>query len=112
MDLLRGAARRRARAALVVDRVDPGAEATVEDLRRMMAAEGLADSPLFAVPEAVLVDGLLPEPAVAPGSRWLSELGAASSARADVARAPRDGGGGGGRRARRPPPTQAARGPC
>lgn len=90
-ELLRGAARRRARAALVVDRVDPGAEAVVDDLRRMMVREGLGDSPLFVVPETVLVDGLLPEPAIAAVSRWLTDLGADAAARADVALATRDG---------------------
>lgn len=90
-ELLRGAARRRARAALVVDRVDRGAEAVVDDLHRMMAREGLGDSPLFVVPETVLVDGLLPEPAVAAVSRWLTDLGADAAARADVALATRDG---------------------
>jgi energy-coupling factor transporter ATP-binding protein EcfA2 len=90
-ELLRGAARRRARAALVVDRVDHGAEAVVDDLRRMMGREGLGDSPLFVVPETALVDGLLPEPAVAAVSRWLTDLGADAAARADVALATRDG---------------------
>ncbi len=90
-ELLRGAARRRTSAALVVDRVDPGAQAAVDDLRRMMADEGLGDAPLFAVPEAVLVNGLLPETAVAPVARWLTELGADAPARTAVALRTRDG---------------------
>ena len=89
--LLRGAARRRARVALVVDRVDPGAEAAVDDLRRLMADEGLGEAPLFVVPEALQSDGLLPEATVGPVSGWLSELGADAGARTAVALATRDG---------------------
>ncbi len=89
--LLRGAAARQAQVALVVDRVDPGAEAVIEDLRRMMDENDLAAAPLFAVPEVALVDGLLPEDAVAQIAAWLSGLGADSAARRAVALATRDG---------------------
>jgi hypothetical protein len=89
--LLRGAAARHAQVALVVDRVDPGAEAVVDHLRRMMDENDLAGAPLFVMPETDLVDGLLPEDAVARVAAWLSELGADATARRAVALATRDG---------------------
>lgn len=89
-DLLDGAARRHAQVALVVDRVDPGAEAAVSDLRRMMDAAGLAGAPLFAVEEGLGDDGLLPEHAVGEVAAWLSEL-ADADARQEVALLTRDG---------------------
>ncbi|WP_454051612.1 ABC transporter [Cellulomonas sp. Marseille-Q8402] len=89
-DLLDGAARRHAQVALVVDRVDPGAEAAVTDLRRMMDAAGLADAPLFAVEEGLGEDGLLPERAVGEVAAWLSGLSDAE-ARQRVALLTRDG---------------------
>lgn len=89
-DLLDGAARRHAQVALVVDRVDPGAEAAVTDLRRMMDAAGLADAPLFAVEEGLGDDGLLPERAVGAVAAWLSGL-ADAGARQAVALLTRDG---------------------
>jgi hypothetical protein len=97
-DLLQQAAARRAQVALVLDRVDPGAEAVAEDLRRMTHEHGLGDAPLFVVPEAGgagdpagLTDGLLPEDAVAEVSTWLSGLGGDPEARARVISATRDG---------------------
>lgn len=89
-DLLDGAARRHAQVALVVDRVDPGAEAAVTDLRRMMDAAGLADAPLFAVEEGLGDEGLLPEQAVGAVAAWLSGL-ADADARQAVALLTRDG---------------------
>jgi hypothetical protein len=89
-DLLDGAARRHAQVALVVDRVDPGSEAAVTDLRRMMDAAGLSDAPLFAVQEGLGDDGLLPEHAVGAVAAWLSEL-ADADARQEVALLTRDG---------------------
>jgi hypothetical protein len=89
-DLLDGAARRHAQVALVVDRVDPGSEPAVTDLRRMMDAAGLADAPLFAVEEGLGDDGLLPERAVGAVAAWLSEL-ADADARQEVALLTRDG---------------------
>jgi len=89
--LLHGAVARRAQVALVVDRVDPGAEAVVGDLRRMMDANGLADAPLFVVPEVELVEGLLDEEAIGPVAAWLSDLGADEVGRRAVATATRDG---------------------
>ncbi|WP_369371631.1 dynamin family protein [Promicromonospora sp. Populi] len=90
-DLLLQAAGRKAQVAMVLDRVDPGAEATADDLRDMMVEHGLADSPLFVVPEAELVDGMLPEDGVAEISRWLTGLGGDAEARRRVIAATQDG---------------------
>jgi hypothetical protein len=89
--LLRAAAARRAQVALVVDRVDPGAEAVVDDLRRLMTENDLGAAPLFVVPEAQPAEGLLPEAAIGPIAGWLSDLGADAPARRAVAEATRDG---------------------
>jgi energy-coupling factor transporter ATP-binding protein EcfA2 len=91
-DLLNSAATRHAQLALVLDRVDPGSEPVVADLKRMMSEHGLGDAPLFVVPEARLDErGLLPEGAVADVSGWLTDLGGSADARDDVALATRDG---------------------
>jgi len=90
-DLLHRAADRRAQVAIVLDRVDPGAEAVEHDLRRMMDENGLDAALLFVVGESELVDGFLPEHAVARVAAWLSELGADGDARDRVATATRDG---------------------
>jgi hypothetical protein len=90
-DLLLQAAARKAQVAMVLDRVDPGAEATADDLRDMMVEHGLADSPLFVVPEAELVEGMLPEDGVAEISRWLTGLGGDADARRRVIAATQDG---------------------
>lgn len=90
-DLLLQASARKAQVAMVLDRVDPGAEATADDLRDMMAEHGLAESPLFVVPEAELADGLLPEEGVGEVSRWLTGLGGDADARRRVISATRDG---------------------
>ncbi|MFC4630279.1 dynamin family protein [Promicromonospora alba] len=90
-DLLLQAAARKAQVAMVLDRVDPGAEATADDLRDMMVEQGLAESPLCVIPEAELVDGMLPEEAVSEVSRWLTGLGGDAEARGRVIAATRDG---------------------
>jgi hypothetical protein len=90
-DLLLQAAGRKAQVAMVLDRVDPGAEATADDLRDMMVEQGLAESALFVIPEAELVDGMLPEEAVSEVSRWLTGLGGDAEARGRVIAATRDG---------------------
>ncbi|WP_336706005.1 dynamin family protein [Oerskovia sp. USHLN155] len=90
-DLLHEAATRRAQVALVLDRVDPGAEAVGADLQRLASENGLGDAPIFVVPEASLVDGLLPETAVGEISRWLTALGGDAGARSAVIDATRDG---------------------
>ncbi|WP_425954609.1 dynamin family protein [Xylanimonas sp. McL0601] len=96
-ELLRSAAARRAQVALVLDRVDRGSEAVADDLRRMTREHGLADAPIFVIPEAdpagagALDEGLLPEHAVAEVSTWLSGLGGDPEARRRVITATRDG---------------------
>ncbi len=90
-DLLHRAAERRAQVAMVLDRVDPGAEAVADDLRRMMDENGLDAATLFVVGESELVDGFLPERAVAAVASWLSALGADGDERDRVATATRDG---------------------
>lgn len=90
-DLLHDASSRHAQVALVVDRVDAGSEAAVADLRRMLDADGLAGAPLFAVPEGLDADGMLPEAAVGPVATWLSDLGGDAAARRSVAVLTRDG---------------------
>jgi hypothetical protein len=90
-DFLHGAAERRAQVAMVLDRVDPGAEAVTDDLRRMMGENGLGAAPLFVVAESDMVEGFLPERAVAEVSAWLTALGADGHERDRVALATRDG---------------------
>ncbi|WP_081861536.1 dynamin family protein [Cellulomonas sp. HZM] len=90
-DLLDAAAARRAQVALVVDRVDPGAEPVADDLRRMLEEHGLGSARLFVVPEATLVEGLLPEEAVGEVAAYLSDLGADTGARQAVVDATFDG---------------------
>ncbi|GAA3813244.1 dynamin family protein [Cellulomonas soli] len=91
-DLLAEAARRSVALAIVLDRVDPGAQEPVRaHLRAMLDAHGLADVPVLLVPEAPLVDGLLPAVAVAPVARWLTTLGADAGARAAAIGQTRDG---------------------
>ncbi|MBI9115067.1 GTPase domain-containing protein [Sanguibacter suaedae] len=90
-DMLHDAAGRRAQVAIVVDRVDPGAEVVRDHLRGMLAEHGLASAPVFLVPESTLVDGMLPESAVAPLSRWLTDVGGDATARDAVISATRDG---------------------
>lgn len=90
-DLLREGAARRAQVAIVIDRVDPGAEVVREHLREMLAAQGLGTSPVFLVPESPLVDGMLPAQVVAPVSRWLTATGGDAAARTTVIEATRDG---------------------
>lgn len=85
-EYLRSAARRRAVVAVVLDRVPPAAQADVPaDLGRLMVSQGLADSPLFAVPEtAVDANGLLPDGAVAPIRDWLWQLAGNHASRRSV----------------------------
>ncbi|WP_454294244.1 dynamin family protein [Salana multivorans] len=91
-ELLRAAAARHAQVALVISRVDPGSGEVVADLGRMAQENGLADAPLFVIPEARLDEaGMLPEAAVAEIAGWLTDLGGSASARDEVALATRDG---------------------
>ncbi len=69
---LRSAGGRRADLAVVLDRVQAGAMETVEaDLRRLLAADGLADTTVLAINEISLTNGRLPDPVVAPVRTWL-----------------------------------------
>ena len=85
--LLREAAARDAVVAVVLDRVPAAAVEDVrEDLRAMLDAEGLGQSPLLTVLETDLADALLPEAAVAQVREWLDHLTADAAARAQVVR--------------------------
>ncbi|HQE32318.1 MAG TPA: GTPase domain-containing protein [Propionibacteriaceae bacterium] len=92
-EYLRNAVERSAAVAVVVDRVPPAAMAEVPPhLGQMMSERGLADSPLFAVPEtSVDADGLLPDKAVAPIRGWLAALAADQKTRARVVMQTLDG---------------------
>lgn len=85
-DFLREAADRRAAVAVVCDRVPPAAMAQVPaHLGRLMSDRGLADSPLFAVPETTTDEsGLLPDQAVAPVRSYLAHLAADQGRRRGV----------------------------
>jgi energy-coupling factor transporter ATP-binding protein EcfA2 len=86
--LLLDAASRDILVAVVLDRVPPEAEAEVSaDLRNLLSKEGLASAGLFIVPEAHLDPlGMLPPATVEPLRRWLQDLAADASGRADIAR--------------------------
>ncbi|SDC63418.1 Dynamin family protein [Sanguibacter gelidistatuariae] len=90
-ELLSAGAARRAQVALVIDRVDPGAEVVGDHLRQMLADQGLPSAPVFLLRESVLVDGMLPVAEVAPVSRWLTAMGSDDGARGAVIAATRDG---------------------
>lgn len=90
-ELLSAGVARHAQVALVVDRVDPGAEVVVDHLREMLADQGLTGAPVFMLRESALVDGLLPVSEVAPLSRWLTLMGSDDGARRAVIAATRDG---------------------
>ncbi|MFC9332260.1 dynamin family protein [Arthrobacter sp. NPDC057009] len=86
--LLLNAASRDIMVAVVLDRVPPAAEAEVrEDLRSMLAREGLGAARLFVIPEVVLGSaGMLPAETVQPLKAWLRGLAEDAAARADIAR--------------------------
>ncbi|MGG5171572.1 dynamin family protein [Pseudarthrobacter sp. J1738] len=86
--LLLDAASRDIMVAVILDRVPPAAEAEVsEDLRSMLAKQGLADAKLFVVPEVPLDNlGMLPAETVAPLLDWLKTLAKDAAGRADIAR--------------------------
>ncbi len=90
--LLAAAARRRARVALVLNRVDPGTEETVSShLRQMLAERGLPETPVFTVTEGATTHGLLDVAAVAELSSWLAATGADPAARARIIAGTLDG---------------------
>jgi hypothetical protein len=91
-DVLETAHERGTSLAVLLDRVPPGAEDDIAaHLRHMLAAHGLAEAPLFVVPETTLQDGLLPEPVVAPLRGWFSDLARDAAQRAAVVRRTLDG---------------------
>ena len=85
-DFLNEAQNRHASVAVVCDRVPAEAMREVPaDLGRLMTDSGLADSPLFAVPETKINDaGLLPDQAVAPLRFFLSSLAQDQQKRREV----------------------------
>ena len=85
-EYLRSAAERAAAVAVVLDRVPPAAMGDVPPhLGRLMTERGLANSPLFAVPEtSVDARGLLPDAAVSPIRVWLATLAADQASRQAV----------------------------
>jgi hypothetical protein len=91
-DVLETAHERGTALAVLLDRVPPGAEDDIAaHLGQMLAAHGLAEAPLFVVPETTLQDGLLPEPVVAPLRHWFSDLARDAAQRAAVVRRTLDG---------------------
>ena len=86
-DLLDEARRRHGVIALVLNRVDAHAAATVaEDLGRMLAERGPADARLLTVVESPLTDGRLPAPVVADLGSWLGDAVGDPATRAEVLR--------------------------
>jgi hypothetical protein len=82
-ELLADAARRGTHLALVLDRVDAGAETAVGDhLQQMLADAGLAAATVIVVPEVELEDGLLPEHAVGPIADFLTRTATDPAVRA------------------------------
>jgi hypothetical protein len=90
---LRAAADRSAAVAVVLERVPPRAMTEVPPhLGQLMSERGLADSPLFAVPETTVdSQGLLPASAVQPIRVWLAALAADQASRAKVVHQTLDG---------------------
>lgn len=85
-EFLRHAAERSAAVAVVLDRIPPQAMAEIPpDLGRLMSERGLAQSPLFAVPEVEVDEqGLLPDASVQPIRSWLATLAADRASRQRV----------------------------
>ena len=85
-DFLNEAQERHASIAVVCDRVPVEAMREVPaDLGRLMTERGLADSPLFAVPETKTnAEGALPDQAVAPLRFFLSSLAQNQQKRREV----------------------------
>src|SRR6266545_2151699 len=87
-DLLRDARGRGTAIALVLDRVPEGAaEAITAHLTTMLAAQELAEAPLFVLPETRLDgQGLLAEQIIGALRDWLTQLARSAAARAEVVR--------------------------
>ncbi|GAB2493405.1 dynamin family protein [Luteococcus sediminum] len=92
-DFLKQAVDRSAAVAVVLDRIPPAAMNQVPPhLGRLMTERGLADSPLFAVPETETTsEGLLPDAAVSPIRTWLATLAADQASRQRVVMQTLDG---------------------
>ncbi len=92
-EYLRSAADRKAVVAVVLDRLPPAAMDDIPaHLGQMMSQRGLADSPLFAVPETeVDADGLLPAAAVAPIRAWLGDVAENAARRNEIVAQTLDG---------------------
>ncbi|WBB65645.1 ABC transporter [Micromonospora sp. WMMD812] len=92
-ELLRSARARGAVIAMVLDRVPPEAgDEIAAHLSEMLAEQGLAQAPLFVLPETwVDGQGLLPARATAPLADWFARLAADADARAAVVRQTLDG---------------------
>lgn len=89
---LRAAVDRNAAVVIVLNRVPPEAMAEVTaHVRQMLAAERLANAPLFVIPESPLVDGMIPADRTAELQDWLNNLVADAAMRAAVARRTVDG---------------------
>lgn len=89
---LRAAVARNAAIALVLNRVPGEAVGAVsEHLRAILATEGLAQAPLFVVPEVPLEEELIPAAEIAPITKWLHGLAADTAVRQAVAKRTLDG---------------------
>ncbi|GAA0385277.1 ABC transporter [Acrocarpospora corrugata] len=86
---LRTAKERSTALGIILQRVPAEAlDPVSKDLRRLLAANGLGETPLFVVPELILPaeNARLPETAVRPVKEWLAALSADARARGDVVR--------------------------
>lgn len=73
--LLKDAAARNTSVAIVLDRVPPQANREVRHhLSSLLSESGLANSPIFAVAELELEEGLLPHSAIYPIRSWISQV--------------------------------------
>ena len=78
--------------AVVLNRVGAGVAAEVqEELQDRLAASGLADAPLFTIPDLGPHEGPLPSERVAELAGWLGELAGRARGRSVVARTVRAG---------------------
>jgi hypothetical protein len=91
-DVLQTAQERGTALAVLLDRVPPGAEDDIAaHLGEMLVEHGLAEAPLFVVPETTLEQGLLPAPVIAPLRDWFAALAQDAAGRAAVVRRTLDG---------------------
>jgi hypothetical protein len=86
-DFLKTAQRRGTPLLVVINRVPPqGAAELTQHLGQMLAEQGLGQTPVVTVAEQPLVEGRLPDAAVAPLREWLTRLGTDRQARAAAIR--------------------------